>query len=115
MAFIHLSELGSSSASVRTLAHAQETHVEPIFRSIIIFTTFFLIVTGQPTGRWATFLGVSSAMLAAIQYAPQIMHTYNAKLVGALSIPMMLIQSPGAVLMVLSIALRPGTNWTSAF
>ncbi|KAF8880781.1 hypothetical protein BD779DRAFT_1547907 [Infundibulicybe gibba] len=28
-------------------------------------------------------------------------------------IPMMCIQSPGAVLMVLSIALRPGTNWTS--
>jgi len=35
------------------------------------------------------------------------------KLVGALSIPMMLIQTPGAIFMVLSIALRPGTNWTS--
>ncbi|KIJ90352.1 hypothetical protein K443DRAFT_116712, partial [Laccaria amethystina LaAM-08-1] len=49
---------------------------------------------------------VSSALLAAIQYAPQLLHTYKAKVVGALSIPMMLIQSPGAVLMVLSIALR---------
>ncbi|KIY66362.1 hypothetical protein CYLTODRAFT_377869 [Cylindrobasidium torrendii FP15055 ss-10] len=80
---------------------------------VIIFTTFFLIATNAETERWATFLGVSSAMLAAIQYMPQIIHTYKAKLVGALSIPMMLIQSPGAVLMVLSIALRPGTNWTS--
>jgi len=35
------------------------------------------------------------------------------KLVGALSIPMMLIQTPGAIFMVLSIALRPNTNWTS--
>ncbi|PBK76096.1 hypothetical protein ARMSODRAFT_950480 [Armillaria solidipes] len=100
--------------------------------AIITITTFFLLLTSptpsasppvDPTtppeymdktlANWATFLGVSSALLAAIQYAPQIMHTWRARLVGALSIPMMLIQSPGAVLMVLSIALRPGTNWTS--
>jgi hypothetical protein len=37
------------------------------------------------------------------------------KLVGALSIHMMLIQTPGGILMVTSIALRKGTNWTSAF
>ncbi|KAJ3796727.1 hypothetical protein GGU11DRAFT_745846 [Lentinula aff. detonsa] len=63
--------------------------------------------------QWATFLGVSSAFLAAIQYIPQIVHTFRHKVVGALSIPMMCIQTPGAVLMILSIALRPGTNWTS--
>jgi len=51
--------------------------------------------------------------MATVQYAPQIMHTYKTKLVGALSIPMMLIQTPGGILMVTSIALRPGTNWTS--
>jgi len=62
---------------------------------------------------WATFLGVTSAILSAVQYMPQLMHTYRLKLVGALSIPMMVIQSPGAVFMVLSIALRPGTNWTT--
>ncbi len=55
---------------------------------------------------WATFLGVTSALLAGIQYAPQIIHTYQHKVVGALSIPMMCIQSPGSVLMILSIALR---------
>ncbi|KAG6864190.1 hypothetical protein C0991_011689, partial [Blastosporella zonata] len=92
--------------------------------AFITFTTFILLLI-TPTSsspdvplppilaRWATFLGVSSAILAAIQYAPQLVHTYKAKIVGALSIPMMCIQSPGAVLMVLSIALRPGTNWTS--
>ncbi|KAG6874948.1 hypothetical protein C0992_005850 [Termitomyces sp. T32_za158] len=97
----------------------------PIFlRAFITFTSFFLLLT-VPTSpapdvplpdvlaKWATFLGVSSALLAAIQYAPQLIHTYRAKIVGALSIPMMCIQSPGAILMVLSIALRPGTNWTS--
>ncbi|KAI8972398.1 hypothetical protein BD414DRAFT_469382 [Trametes punicea] len=91
----------------------------------IAFITFitFLLLSTNPTPStthrspqlqlWATFLGISSALLAALQYAPQIVHTYRLKLVGALSIPMMLIQTPGAVLMVLSIALRPGTNWTT--
>ncbi|KAG6884622.1 hypothetical protein C0993_009451 [Termitomyces sp. T159_Od127] len=92
--------------------------------AFITFTSFFLLLTvpASPApdvpltdilSKWATFLGVSSALLAAIQYAPQLIHTYRAKIVGALSIPMMCIQSPGAILMVLSIALRPGTNWTS--
>lgn len=91
-------------------------------RAFIIFITFMLLMTNptpDATHRspqlqlWATFLGVSSALLAAFQYAPQIAHTFRIQLVGALSIPMMCIQTPGAILMVLSIALRPGTNWTS--
>ncbi|KAI0824497.1 hypothetical protein BC628DRAFT_1339435 [Trametes gibbosa] len=90
--------------------------------SFIIFITFLLLSTNptpDTTERprqlqlWATFLGVSSALLAALQYAPQIAHTFRIKLVGALSIPMMMLQTPGAILMVLSIALRPGTNWTT--
>ncbi|KAL4262812.1 PQ loop repeat protein [Pleurotus pulmonarius] len=91
---------------------------------LISFITFFFLLTATPSPSpslplpkqvhsWATFLGVSSALLAAIQYAPQIAHTYRHKVVGALSIPMMCIQTPGAILMVTSIALRPGTNWTS--
>ena len=79
---------------------------------LVVFVTFYLLGTtipGEPPTRlefWATFLGVSSATLAALQYAPQIAHTYRIKLVGALSIPMMLLQTPGAIFMVLSIALR---------
>ena len=91
------------------------THwINPI-RLFITFVSFLLLTTTSapdPTyathqiSLWATFLGVSSALLAALQYAPQIVHTYRMKLVGALSIKMMLIQSPGALFMVLSIALR---------
>lgn len=93
--------------------------MQPFNSLLITFTTFFLLLTSTPEDStqvhsWATFLGVTSALLSAIQYAPQIARTYHAKVVGALSIPMMMIQSPGAVLMVLSIALRPDTNWTSA-
>ncbi|KAH9917998.1 uncharacterized protein B0H18DRAFT_1032697 [Fomitopsis serialis] len=89
--------------------------------AFITFVTFLLLSAETPDlperspqiSLWATFLGVASALLAALQYAPQLIHTYRLKLVGALSIPMMLIQSPGAVFMVLSIALRPDTNWTT--
>jgi hypothetical protein len=80
-------------------------------------TTLYLMLTAVPTSTpdvplsatvhsWATFLGVTSAILAAIQYAPQLVHTFKYKVVGALSIPMMCMQSPGAVLMILGIALR---------
>ncbi|KAI0923039.1 hypothetical protein AcV5_009867 [Taiwanofungus camphoratus] len=92
--------------------------------ALITFVTFLLLSNFAPSPgpdspheqrvhAWATFLGVTSALLAALQYAPQLVHTAKLRLVGALSVPMMLIQSPGAVVMVLSIALRPGTNWTT--
>lgn len=34
-------------------------------------------------------------------------------MVGALSIPMMMLQTPGTVLFVYSLMVRPGTNWTA--
>ncbi|KJA29666.1 hypothetical protein HYPSUDRAFT_81319 [Hypholoma sublateritium FD-334 SS-4] len=86
------------------------------------FVTAYLLlyVPDSPTGirapqiaTWATFLGVSSALLAMVQYTPQLLHTFRLKHVGALSIPMMMIQTPGGILMVVSVALRPGTDWTS--
>ncbi|KAG1807470.1 uncharacterized protein BJ212DRAFT_1386897 [Suillus subaureus] len=60
---------------------------------LVLFTivTFFLLFTRIPgpdgevprqISLWATFLGVSSALLAAIQYAPQLSRTYRLKLVG---------------------------------
>jgi hypothetical protein len=97
-------------------AEARSLILNSYCRLLISFTTFFILLTTTSSSpeiplplqvsRWATFLGVSSALLAAIQYAPQLIHTYRTKLVGALSIPMMCIQSPGAAFMVASIALR---------
>ena len=93
-----------------------------VFRVFISITTTYLLSNSPASpsegpypvvAAWATFLGVSSAILATVQYAPQLFHTYRMKLVGALSIPMMMIQTPGGILMVTSIVLRPGTNWTS--
>ena len=99
---------------------------QPGLRMLITFVSFLLLATnpadpsqrGTQISAWATFLGVTSALLAAMQYAPQLVHTYRLKLVGALSIKMMLMQSPGAILMVTSIALRYVQClhvWLSAF
>lgn len=41
---------------------------------------------------WATTLGLSSVILGCLQYFPQIILTARRKLVGSLSIPMMLLQ-----------------------
>jgi len=81
--------------------------------------TFLLLATQQvspPSSAlsiWATLLGISSMMLSAFQFLPQIRKTWSTKLVGSLSMVTMCIQSPGAVVMCVSIAIRPGTNWTS--
>ncbi|KAJ9065509.1 hypothetical protein DSO57_1018815 [Entomophthora muscae] len=62
---------------------------------------------------WAGFNGVFSMALAMVQYVPQIIETWSRKSCGALSIPMMLMQTPGAFLFAYSLASREGTNWTT--
>ncbi|KAI9246677.1 hypothetical protein BDA99DRAFT_489652 [Phascolomyces articulosus] len=81
-------------------------------------TVILLAVVGSPsehweTNYWAGFLGIISMILASFQYLPQIVKTWKRKSVGALSIPMMLLQTPGSALFVYSLAVRPGTNWTA--
>ncbi|TFY62799.1 hypothetical protein EVJ58_g3642 [Rhodofomes roseus] len=69
-----------------------------------------------PTPRvaqWSKFLGISSALLSILQYLPQLWRTWQIGLVGSLSIPMMCFEVPGATVMVTSIALREGTDWTN--
>jgi hypothetical protein len=85
--------------------------------TLLLALSLFLL-TSLPTTHpllhtLATFLGLSGTVLAILQYAPQIVKTYRAKHVGALSIGTMIIQVPGSVACVLSIALRPGADWTS--
>ena len=63
---------------------------------------------------WANTLGILAAGLAAIQYFPQIWTTYNLKHVGSLSIPMMLIQTPGSFVWAGSLAARLGMDgWST--
>lgn len=77
---------------------------------LTFLTTSILLITlpgepaddSQPTRRehpseravrvWATTLGLLAVALGCAQYAPQLIHTARKKLVGSLSIPMMLLQ-----------------------
>lgn len=71
---------------------------------------------GRPKylGTWANILGVMAAVLAAVQYLPQIWTTYKLKHAGALSILMMTIQTPGGLLFAASLAARLGwRGWSS--
>ena len=56
---------------------------------------------------------VSRALLILSRTQPQIIETWQSKIVGSLSIPMMLIQTPGSALFVYSLIIRPGVNWTA--
>ncbi|TPX68914.1 hypothetical protein SpCBS45565_g02857 [Spizellomyces sp. 'palustris'] len=66
------------------------------------------------TAEWvAGVLGLIAMQTSLMQFFPQIVHTWFAKAVGALSIPTMLMQCPGSFIFVYSLAVQPGANWTS--
>ncbi|KAJ2548964.1 hypothetical protein EV175_004625 [Coemansia sp. RSA 1933] len=82
----------------------------------ILMSTLLVAVVGPyaaPTRTWASLLGLFSLCLTCIQFLPQILKTWRSGVVGALSIPMMLMQTPGGFLFAYSIAVRPGVNWSS--
>jgi uncharacterized protein with PQ loop repeat len=125
MAFISDRCLGCRCSFVRLchlLFYCCVLCLSPLFPSsfFIAVTTLFLTIPPPPhnpfpvedVDAWATVLGVTASVLAAIQYVPQLLHTYQSKLVGTLGIPMMAIQTPGGLFIVASILFRPGIKWT---
>ncbi|OAL40530.1 hypothetical protein AYO20_00266 [Fonsecaea nubica] len=80
-----------------------------------ILSFYFIYAAPLHAQSWANFLGISSAVLASIQYFPQIYTTYNLKRVGSLSIPMMCIQTPGSFVWAGSLAARLGPEGWSAW
>lgn len=81
---------------------------------IVIISAAFALGSPSYLGAWANFLGIMSALLAAIQYIPQIWTTYHLKHAGSLSIPMMCVQTPGGLLFAGSLAARLGwEGWSS--
>ncbi|POW11878.1 hypothetical protein PSTT_04952 [Puccinia striiformis] len=84
--------------------------------ALVVFIHFLfstLVTLVRLLRIWASASGILSLILAACQYLPQIKKTWNLRLVGSLSIPMMIIQTPGSFLFVYSLAIRPGLNWTT--
>ena len=81
---------------------------------VIIITAVFAAVVPQALSGWANTLGLMAALLAAIQYFPQIYTTYHLKHIGSLSIPMMCMQTPGGFLFAGSLFARLGwAGWSS--
>jgi len=82
---------------------------------VVIFVSVGLIFARPHyLGAWANALGIMATVLAAIQYLPQIWMTWNLGHVGSLSIPMMLIQTPGSFVWSGSLAARLGwAGWST--
>jgi len=82
--------------------------------AVVIVSASLSLGAPQYLLPWANFLGISAAVLAAIQYFPQIWTTYKLKHAGSLSILMMCIQTPGGLLFAASLAARLGWGgWSS--
>jgi len=80
----------------------------------IVISTTLIISRPHLLGTWANVLGIFSTILAAIQYLPQIWMTWHLGHVGSLSIPMMLIQTPGSFVWSASLAARLGVEgWST--
>ncbi|KAJ3358953.1 hypothetical protein GGF32_009882 [Allomyces javanicus] len=58
----------------------------------------------------AACFGVIATGMSCLQFLPQIAETYRTKRPGALSILTMMMQTPGTLLLIYSLAARPGTN-----
>lgn len=79
----------------------------------IIISIAFELRRPAAVPAWANFLGVLAAVLASIQYFPQIYTTFRLRCVGSLSIPMMCIQTPGSLVWAASLAVRKGwSGWS---
>jgi uncharacterized membrane protein YhaH (DUF805 family) len=82
--------------------------------AIIFISAALIFARPHHLGTWANALGIMATILAAIQYLPQIWMTWHLGHVGSLSIPMMLIQTPGSFVWSASLAARLGVEgWST--
>lgn len=87
-----------------------------LFHGFITIVISVSLALGRPNslGVWANALGIIATILAGIQYLPQIWLTYNLGHIGSLSIPMMLIQTPGSFVWSASLFARLGAGgWST--
>ncbi|KAI9052912.1 hypothetical protein LZ554_003184 [Drepanopeziza brunnea f. sp. 'monogermtubi'] len=81
---------------------------------VIIISMALVISRPHHLGTWANALGIMATVLAGIQYIPQIWMTWHLGHIGSLSIPMMLIQTPGSFVWSGSLAARLGLEgWST--
>lgn len=81
--------------------------------ALLSLGTIFVIYSNELIESWAGVLGVLALLTGMVQYVPQIVYTFAVRSFGALSPHTLLMQCPGSFLFALSLAMSPGTNWTS--
>lgn len=88
-----------------------------LVHAVIVLIVSLAVAIKHPSNlqTWANILGIMSAVLASIQYFPQIWTTFRLQKVGSLSIPMMCIQTPGSLVWAASLAQRLGAEGWSAW
>ncbi|KAI9667779.1 MAG: hypothetical protein M1821_000598 [Bathelium mastoideum] len=84
---------------------------------VIVFLSSITVLARSPSHaqRLADVLGLGATALSAIQYLPQLYTTWRLQSVLSLSIPMMLIQTPGSFVWAASLAARLGWQGWSAW
>jgi hypothetical protein len=81
---------------------------------VIVISTALSFSRPDLLTPWAYMLGITAAILAILQYFPQLLETWQLGHAGSLSIPMMLIQTPGSFVWAGSLAARLGKDgWSS--
>jgi len=85
------------------------------FIIVVIISAVLQLFYPNLLGSWATILGLCAALLACIQYVPQLWTTWRLQHVMSLSIPMMCIQTPGSFVFAASLAMRLGASGWSAW
>ncbi|KAJ5601523.1 hypothetical protein N7510_011057 [Penicillium lagena] len=81
---------------------------------VVIISAAFALRQPSALKSWADFLGILAAILASIQYLPQLYTTFRLRCVGSFSIPMMCIQTPGSLVWAASLAARQGPGgWST--
>ncbi|KAI9709525.1 MAG: hypothetical protein M1820_003285 [Bogoriella megaspora] len=83
--------------------------------AVFIISVFILANYQSHAQSLANVMGIMSAILASIQYLPQLYTTWKLQTVLSLSIPMMCIQTPGSFVWAASLAARVGWEGWSAW
>ncbi|KAK8191496.1 uncharacterized protein BKA78DRAFT_314408 [Phyllosticta capitalensis] len=100
-----------------TIRQALGVVVISIVHFLVVFLVSVILLGRFPEKLqlWANILGIMATCLASIQYLPQIWTTWRLQHVYSLSIPMMLIQTPGSFVWATSLAVRLGPSGWSAW
>jgi hypothetical protein len=102
-----------SHATVRSMLAINALCLFHLILTFLLFALLYHYDRSTSLITYADALGIISAVVAALQYAPQIWTTYRLRHIGSISIPWLIIQTPGGLASMAALVGRPGTNWTT--